>query len=397
MERTELETVVGMAPIAGLQESSAGERERRARGGEAPVAAPARRGGEPAPARRGSVVDIFCSVGGLSHGFLQEGFDLRAGIDIDASCRYAYERNNDSRFIERDVADLRGDEVNKLFADDEPRILVGCTPCQPFSTYSQNRADRKWQLLTEFGRLVAETEPDVVSMENVPRLTTFRKGDLFRQFVATLKQADYHVWWDVVNCADYGVPQTRKRLVVLASRLGSIELTPPSHAPAAHRTVRNAIGDLPPIAAGERHDDDPLHYASRLSDTNLARVRASKPGASWRDWDETLVAKCHRKPSGRWYQSVYGRMQWDAPAPTITTQCNGFGNGRFGHPEQHRAISLREAALLQTFPPTYQFFDPDKRWFISSAARWIGNAVPVALARAVAQSVAKALEDDCDA
>lgn len=349
-----------------------------------------------ASAKRGGVVDVFCSVGGLSHGFALEGFDLRAGIDIDASCRYAFERNNGSGFIERDVGDLCGDDVNRLFAEGEPRILVGCAPCQPFSTYSHNRADGKWQLLAEFGRLVAQTQPHVVSMENVPRLTSFRGGALFRQFVATLEQAGYRVWWEVVNCADYGVPQTRKRLVVLASRCGSIELTPPTHPSDTHVTVRDTIANLPPIAAGERHADDPLHYASKLSDTNLARIRASRPGASWRHWDEALVAKCHRKPSGRWYRGVYGRMRWDAPAPTITTQCNGFGNGRFGHPEQDRAISLREAALLQTFPADYQFFDPDEPWFVSSAARWIGNAVPVALARAVARSVAKALEGYCD-
>ena len=381
-----------MAPTTGLQETSAKERMRLPRW-EEPVAASTRRGGNSALAQRGSVVDLFCSVGGLSHGFVQEGFDLRAGIDIDASCRYAYERNNGSPFIERDVGELSGDDVNRLFTDGQPRILVGCAPCQPFSPYSQNRTDGKWQLLAEFGRLVAEAQPDVVSMENVPRLISFRKGELFRQFVATLERAGYHVWWNVVTCADYGVPQTRKRLVVLASKCGSIELMPPSHA-SAHVTVRDTIAALPPIAAGERHADDPLHYASRLSDTNLARIRASEPGASWRQWDETLVAKCHRKPSGRWYQGVYGRMCWDEPAPTITTQCNGFGNGRFGHPEQDRAISLREAALLQTFPADYQFFDPEKRWFISSAARWIGNAVPVALARAVAQSVVKALEDE---
>ena len=346
--------------------------------------------------RRGSVADAFCSVGGLSHGFVLEGFDVRVGFDIDASCRYAYERNNDAKFIERDVGVLNGNEVNRWFVKGEPRILVGCAPCQPFSTYSQNRPDAKWRLLAEFGRLVNEVRPDVVSMENVPRLISFRQGRLFKQFIATLHEADYDVWWKVVNCADYGVPQTRQRLVVLASRVGPIELIPPSHAPDAHVTVGDAIAHLPPIAAGCRDAEDPLHYASRLSETNLARIREAKPGKSWRDWKPALIAPCHRKHSGRWYQSVYGRMHWDAPAPTITTQCNGFGNGRFGHPKQDRAISLREAALLQTFPEDYEFFDPSKRWHISAAARWIGNAVPVALARAVARSVARALEGKSD-
>ena len=346
------------------------------------------------PHQFGSVVDVFCGVGGLSHGFVQEGFDVRAGIDIDASCRYAYERNNRAHFVERSVADLSAEDINPLYAEGRPRILVGCAPCQPFSTYSQNRADAKWRLLEEFTRLVREVQPDVVSMENVPRLTTFRGGELFENFLAMLAQEGYAVWRNVVDCADYGVPQTRKRLVVLASRLGAIELLPPTHAPEVHQTVRDAIAGLPCIAAGEHDAEDPLHYASRLSPTNLARIRAAKPGASWSDWNPALVAKCHRRHTGRWYGSVYGRMRWDAPAPTITTQCNGFGNGRFGHPEQDRAISLREAALLQTFPRVYAFFDPTQRWYVSATARWIGNAVPVALARAVARSVARGLEGD---
>ena len=358
--------------------------------------APARPNRVSASPRRGKVADVFCSIGGLSHGFVLEGFDVRVGMDIDASCRYAYERNNGAKFIERDVGTLRGSDINRWFVEGEPRILVGCAPCQPFSTYSQNRSDAKWRLLAEFGRLVKEVRPDVVSMENVPRLINFRRGQLFKQFLATLYEAGYNVWWNVVNCADYGVPQTRQRLVVLASKAGPIELVPPTHAPDAHITVREAIAHLPPIAAGSKDAKDPLHYASRLSDINLARIREAKPGKSWRDWKPALVAPCHRKHSGRWYQSVYGRMRWDAPAPTITTQCNGFGNGRFGHPQQDRAISLREAALLQTFPEDYKFFNPNERWHVSTAARWIGNAVPVALARAVARSVAQALEDKCD-
>ena len=350
----------------------------------------------PVTTPKGAVVDIFCGAGGLSHGFKLEGFDVRAGIDIDAACRHAYERNNNARFIEKNVAEIRGANIHPLFAAGAPRILVGCAPCQPFSTYSKNRADAKWKLLGEFGRLVTEVRPDVLSMENVPRLANFHGGELLRDFLRGLEQAGYAVWARVVDCAAYGVPQTRQRLVVLASRVGPIELIPPTHKPSRYRTVRNAIEGLPPIAAGECARDDPLHCASRLSAVNLARIQASKPGKTWRDWDPQLIAKCHRKRTGRWYQSVYGRMAWDAPAPTITTQCNGFGNGRFGHPEQDRAISLREAALLQTFPPSYEFFKPSTRWSISAAARCIGNAVPVALARAVARSVTRTLNGGRD-
>ncbi len=341
----------------------------------------------------GSVVDIFCGIGGLSHGFALEGFDVRAGIDVDASCRHAYEANNKARFLDWDIQDVDSKAICDLFTPGEPRILVGCAPCQPFSSYNHNPGESKWRLLAEFGRLVREVQPDIVSMENVARLTTFRKGSVLADFLSILVESGYTIWQDIVDCSQYGVPQTRKRLVVLASRLGPIKLISPTRPSTDLPTVRDAIWGLPEIAAGEFDQADPLHRASRLSQTNMNRIRASKPGGTWRDWDDGLRAKCHERDSGKWYRSVYGRMSWDIPAPTVTTQCTGFGNGRFGHPEQDRAISLREAALLQTFPPDYKFFAPDESTFpITSTARWIGNAVPVELARAIARSVRHTLE-----
>ncbi len=339
----------------------------------------------------GSVVDIFCGVGGLSHGFVLEGFDVRAGVDVDPSCRYAYERNNHARFIAKSVKDIDAEIISALYAPGEPTILVGCAPCQPFSTYSRKRSDEKWRLLAEFGRLAHEVQPDIVSMENVPRLRTFQRGKVYNEFLDTLTSSGYAVWEDVVDCAAYGVPQTRKRLVVLASRLGPIKLVQPTHGSLDQVTVRDTIAQLPPIPAGGRDSEDPLHCASGLSSLNLKRIRAALEGGSWRDWDDELVADCHKEATGRWYGSVYGRMSWDAPAPTITTQCNGFGNGRFGHPEQDRAISLREAALLQTFPMSYEFLPPDQHCAIAPTARWIGNAVPVSLGRAIARSVRRTL------
>ena len=345
------------------------------------------------PGRRASVVDLFCGAGGLSHGFLLEGFDVRAGIDVDATCRHAYEHNNHADFLTYDVSELSADTLAALFAARQPKVLVGCAPCQPFSQYNQNQTDTKWRLLGHFGRLINEVKPEIVSMENVPRLTTFQGGALFDDFLNTLAQAGYDdVWWQTIDCLDFGVPQTRNRLVVLASRVGPISL--PEGGPRPSKgTVRETIGHLPAIAAGGQDADDPLHRASRLSQTNLERIRAATPGKTWREWDDpNLRAACHRRASGRWYSAVYGRMSWDEAAPTLTTQCNGFGNGRFGHPEQDRAISLREAALLQTFPATYEFFKPGSRWSITDAARSIGNAVPVSVARAIASSVAATLD-----
>lgn len=341
--------------------------------------------------KKGSVVDIFCGVGGLSHGFLLEGFKVNAGIDVDPVCRYPFERNNKAKFVEWSVDGLTGSMVNRLFAPKEPRILIGCAPCQPFSMYNQKRVDSKWQLLEEFKRIIQETEPDIVSMENVPRLITFQKGQLFKSFKSALKSNGYSVFWDVVNCADYGVPQSRKRLVLLASRVGPIELIQPTHNNKNYKTVLETIGSLPPLEAGQSNKEDPLHLSASLSNKNIARIQASKPGNSWKIWDKALVAQCHKKASGRSYGSVYGRMSWDKPAPTITTQFYGFGNGRFGHPEQDRAISIREGALLQTFPQYYEFVQPGQKIHFKAVGRTIGNAVPVELARAIAISIANTL------
>lgn len=339
-----------------------------------------------------SVIDVFCGAGGLSHGFRQQGFDVVGGIDIDEDCRYAFERNNNAPFIRRDVASLRTDEVSDLFVPGKPRVLVGCAPCQPFSTYNQKNEDPKWQLLHQFGNLIDKVRPDILSMENVPRLLSFKQGSTFNQFVKTLRKAKYHVVWDVLYGPDFGLAQTRSRLVLLASKLGPIELPAPTHK-GNYRTVRDEIGNLPPLTHGGIDDTDLLHRASRLSEINLQRISFAKPGGTWRDWAPWLVANCHKVETGKGYSSVYGRMKWDEPAPTITTQFYGFGNGRFGHPEQDRALSLREGALLQGFPQEYEFLPPDKPVQFKKVGRLIGNAVPVKLAAAIANSVTKHLEE----
>lgn len=227
-------------------------------------------------------------------------------------------------------------------------------------------------------------------MENVPRLA---EHGVFSAFVSHLERAGYFVSFQVINCADYGVPQSRNRLVLLASRLGEIKLIDPTTPTGKHSTVRAAISGLPEISAGQQHPEDPLHRASSLSDLNLARIKASSPGGTWRDWDDALIGDCHKKPSGKTYPSVYGRMAWDAPAPTMTTQYYGFGNGRFGHPEQDRAISLREGAILQTFPKSYKFMPQGAAISTKSIGRLIGNAVPVSLGLAIGESIMKHIQE----
>jgi DNA (cytosine-5)-methyltransferase 1 len=333
-------------------------------------------------------IDLFCGAGGLSCGLAAQGVRVVAGIDVDPACQFPYEENHrGAKFLHRDIATVRGDELNLLWSRSAIRLLAGCAPCQPFSSYANTgTVDKsKWRLLREFARLIDESQPDLVTMENVPRL---QKAQPFKDFLRSLKRGGYHVSYDVVNAADFGAPQMRKRLVLVASRLGEIHMPEPTHkGPDKWVTVRQAVGHLKKLKDGQASKDDPLHIASVLSDLNRLRIRASKPGGTWRDWPEELVAECHKRESGKHSSGVYGRMEWDKPAPTMTTLCNGYGNGRFGHPEQHRAITLREAAIFQSFPETYRFNRADEDIVIKTTGRLIGNAVPPKLGEAVAKAL----------
>jgi DNA (cytosine-5)-methyltransferase 1 len=335
---------------------------------------------------RVACTDLFCGAGGLTHGLIQAGIPVVAGIDVDEACRYPFETNNNARFISKDIKNVKPADLKKLYGDAEIRILAGCAPCQPFSAYSQRYdtlTSPRWPLLYQFARLIKSVRPDVVTMENVPLV---EKHAVFDDFVTTLRRLGYSVWQGVVDCTQYGLPQTRRRMVILASLIGPIELIAPTHE--KPRTVKEAIGKLSAIEAGSAHEDDAFHMSSRLSDLNLERIRASRPGGTWRDWPKRLVAECHRKETGRTYPGVYGRMTWDDPAPTITTQFYGFGNGRFGHPEQDRGISLREGAILQGFPKDYAFVPEGGPTHFKVLGRMIGNAVPVVLGEAIGQSIA---------
>lgn len=344
-----------------------------------------------------AVIDLFCGIGGLSHGFVREDFKVTAGIDIDETCKYPFEANNNSIFISKSVSDISKEEIDELFGDAEYKILVGCAPCQPFSSYTfkdeEKNDNDKWKLLYEFSRIIEETQPDVISMENVSQLINFKKAPVFKDFIDSLKQLGYFVYYEVINCPDYGIPQNRKRLVLLASKLGEIKLISKTHNKENYVTVKDAIGKLPKINDGEFCENDKLHYARKLSPLNKKRIQETPYGGSWKDWPEDLKLACHKKDSGKSYPSVYGRMKWEEPSPTMTTHCIGYGNGRFGHPEQDRAISLREASLLQTFPADYKFFiETDNAFSSVVIARQIGNAVPVKLGEIVAKSIKEHLK-----
>lgn len=328
-------------------------------------------------------VDLFCGASGLSLGLKEAGIAIAAGIDLDPVCAFPFEENVKAPFLLRDVSTLTAENIEGLFAGAPIRLLAGCAPCQPFSGYTSKRRsiDTRWQLLLDFLRIVIEVRPEIVTLENVPRLTHL---PLWERFVRDLEAAGYHVAWGVLNAADYGVPQNRKRVVLLASLYGPIDLPTPR---GKHITVREAIARLRPVPAGVRTDPDPLHRSRVLTKINLERIKASRQAGTWREWPTDIRVDCHKSEKGRTYPSVYGRMSWDQPSPTITTQFYGFGNGRFGHPEQDRAITLREGALLQSFPIDFVFDLPGRQISFKSIGKMIGNAVPPKLAQAIGEAI----------
>lgn len=351
------------------------------------------------PGKSIKVVDLFCGIGGLSHGLKLEGFDIVAGVDNDPTCKHAFEANNGSTFIARDIARFTAKELGELFNGADVRVLVGCAPCQPYSSLnrsdvSQKEALRRWYPLYRFLRLIKAERPEIVSMENVPDLANAAKYAVFAEFVEMLRSLGYFTSYRTVDASRYGVPQRRQRLVLLASLLGEVSLIPETHDDDNVVTVRQAIGHLPRLRDGATNARDPMHRASKLSELNKKRILATpKDGGSAKSWTPDLVPACYRRESGHSYMStVYGRMRWDDPSPTMTTHCTTLGTGRFGHPTQNRAISLREAAILQSFPATYDFGPPDLMT-IRSTARHIGNAVPVLLGRAIGKSIKRHIAD----
>ena len=332
--------------------------------------------------RRVHAVDLFCGIGGLTHGLSLSGIEVKAGFDSDTSCQYAYEENNsESKFVAADVRSIHFCDIAPYYKDADVTVMVGCAPCQPFSAHTRrtkkSQADN-YSLVGEFARLIKEGTPDIISMENVPDLA---KHEAFEEMIATLDILGYKYKHDVLSCANYGVPQNRKRLVLLASRLGEIYLP---CATGKKTTVADFIRSLPALEDGQVSPDDIAHATLPLSQKNRQRILQSKPGGSWKDWDEDIINKCHQKA---YYPASYGRMRWDALAPTITTQFCYYSTGRFGHPKQNRTISVREAALLQTFPREYKLTEDGKPLVIREMARHIGNAVPVKLAEAIGKSI----------
>ena len=337
-----------------------------------------------------SAIDLFCGIGGLSYGLKKAGIPVIAGIDMDDSCQYAFEKNIKGTFVKKDIATVKGKELKRKYWKNKNtiKVLVGCAPCQPFSSHTNKIKNKKrsvrWKLLNEFSRLIKETVPEIISMENVPNLGNQK---IFKDFVTSLKKQNYFVTYTNIYCPDYGIPQKRLRLVLLASKFGNVEFIPKTNSPKDYVNLKKAIGHLQPIESGTISENDPLHRTTKLSNINLKRIRTSKPKGTWLDWEKDLRLKCHKKKSGNSYKSVYGRMSWDEPSSTITTQFYNYGTGRFGHPEQDRAITIREAALLQTFPIDYKFYQKKEDILLTKLGTHIGNAVPPDLGYMIGKTI----------
>lgn len=317
------------------------------------------------------------------------GVSVVVGIDNDKDCEKTYEFNNKpAKFIHGDLTKLDVDILKKHIAG-VPKtklLFVACAPCQPFSQHRRGEGPgRDGTLLMRLAAFVKRYEPGQLIVENVPGLAKVGGYSTYHRFRRVLEDCGYKWDDDVLDAKDYGVPQTRRRFILIATKGVAASLPERTHGRGRvpYVTVRNAIADIPPIGAGETHLRVPNHRASAISPINLLRLKNTpSDGGGRMDWDEKLVLACH-KDGYEGHSDVYGRMAWDKPAPTLTCRCHSISNGRYGHPVQHRAISLREAARLQTFKDGFVFFGPSK----AHLAKQIGNAVPVLFAEQLAAHV----------
>jgi len=336
-------------------------------------------------------VDFFCGAGGMSFGLLEAGIKVLAGVDNAADCRKTYEANIDgAKFIKHDICTLSAPELGRRLGiqpDDDSLVFAGCSPCQFWSKIrtDKSKSERTAFLLKQFQKFIYHFRPGFVVIENVPGLYRRTTESILPGFFEFLTRNEYS--WDdgIINASHYGVPQNRMRYLLVASRLMR-EVTLPPSIEGRPVTVQDFIGaanGFEPIQAGHRDEDAFQHWASDLSDENLRRIRVTPRSggdrSAWKD-DESLQIPAYRGKD-EIFRDVYGRMYWDRPAPTITTRFNSLSNGRFGHPDEDRAISIREGATLQTFPKEFQFHGTN----LNSLARQIGNAVPPELARHIGE------------
>ena len=347
-------------------------------------------------------VDLFCGGGGLTVGLKRAGFSVVGAVEIEPHAASTYQANHrDTRLFVQDIRHLKGEDLLALTSTGVLELLSGCPPCQGFTslTSKYRREDPRNNLINEMLRLIEETCPKAIMMENVPGLAN-RGKKLLDPMINGLRDSGYIINIGVLQVADYGVPQFRRRLVLLAGRGFKIELPHVTHSQNGKtypkwRTLRESIGNMPqPITFSEakRRGSFPSldwHVIRDMAPINIRRLQSVKPGESWKSIPEELRPRCHQGEYNG-FSNVYGRMEWEEVSPTITGGCTTLSKGRFGHPEQDRTISVREAARLQTFPDDYIFDTP----YMDYVCKIIGNALPCDFAEAVSIQCRKAIESE---
>ena len=348
-----------------------------------------------------TAIDLFSGAGGLTVGLKRAGFRVAAAVELEPHSFATYKSNHpEVRCLMQDIATVSGTALLKVAGTDRIDLLAGCPPCQGFTSLTakyKDKEDPRNKLVLEMARLAEEVQPRAIMMENVPGLT--QKGHaLYARLRSRLEALGYLLTEGVLQVADYGVPQFRRRFVLLGGRGIDIRLPNATHSGSSSsdlapwRTVRDAIEFMPaPVslrkakARGNIERSD-WHVVRDLSQQNIKRLKAAKVGEAWTHIPEQLRPDCHRD-GYIGFTNVYGRMEWDSPSPTITGGCTTFSKGRFGHPEADRTISVREAALLQTFPSDYRLDTP----YMEYVCSMIGNALPCDFAAALARRCAEEL------
>lgn len=339
-------------------------------------------------------IDVYAGGGGLTVGLKRAGFDVVAAIEIEENAYATYRANHpEVHALKQDVTTVSGNDLLKLTGQKSIDLLAGCPPCQGFTslTTKYRRDDHRNSLIFEMSRLALEIQPRAIMMENVPGLA--KKGNvLYRGLKRQLRNLGYRLTEDVLEVADYGVPQFRRRLVLFGGLGFEIGLPKPTHSRDGKnalphwRTVKDAIGHMvEPITLQDARKRGQVqrsdwHVVRTLSPENMKRMKLAKAGKAWTSIPETLRPNCHQG-GYTGFTNVYGRMEWNQPSPTITGGCTTFSKGRFGHPVQDRTISVREAALLQSFPESYRFDTP----YMEHVCNVIGNALPCDFAEVVSR------------
>lgn len=330
-------------------------------------------------------IDFFCGGGGMTNGLRQAGINVIAGVDFDSDAKETYEINNiGSKFILADITELQENYFEKHFSvkkNDDNLIMVGCSPCQYYSIINTTRekSEKSKDLLLDFRKFINYYNPGYVIVENVPGIVT-NKNTVLHDFLEDLKRMGYkYIVNEIVDMSWYGVPQTRRRFSLIASRVKLVNLPEKEKNRSLLRDVLGKENGFPKIETGHKDNTAFCHTTAGLSQINLVRLRKTPHNGgnrlAWKD-DERLQLPCYFGKDDS-FKDTFGRMWWDKPAPTITTKFFSISNGRFAHPEEDRPISLREGATLQTFPKDYIF----KTNSVAATAKLIGNAVPPEYAR----------------